>query len=129
MSNSRFAIVLCVVLAACAQPEKPVEEPSKDTFECQLEGQRWLIRFTDGEARLLTPTAERINLYQISTASGLRYSNGLVELRGRGMDLTLVRDGFARQLVDCKPVMVPKEKEPHPMLRMFQPPPPAPLGK
>lgn len=128
MRPARFAVIALLALAACAAPEKPAEEPSKDTFECTLEGQRWLIRFTDGEARLLTPGGERMNLYQITTASGVRYSNGLVELRGRDMDLTLIRDGFSRQLVGCKPVMVPKE-DPNPMLRMWQPPPPSPLGK
>jgi hypothetical protein len=128
MRPSRIAVVALLTLAACAPPEKPVEEPSKDTFECTLEGERWLVRFADGEARLLAPGGDRTNLYQITTASGVRYSNGLVELRGRGMELVLIRDGFARELVGCKPVMVPKE-ETNPMLRMWQPPPPSPLGK
>ena len=131
MIRPSLRLAACAALAAlasCAAPEKPAEEPSKDTFECQLEGQRWLVRFTEGEARLLTPQAERINLYQIATASGVRYSNGLVELRGRGTELTLIRDGFSRQMVDCKPLMVPKE-EPNPMLRMWQPQPASPLGK
>ena len=48
-------------------PEKPEEVPSPDTFECTLEAERWLVRFTDQEARLLTPQGERINLYQIPT--------------------------------------------------------------
>ena len=51
-----------------------------------------------------------------------------MELRGRGMELTLINDGFARQMEGCKPVMVPKEPD-SPMLRMWQPPPPTPLGK
>jgi membrane-bound inhibitor of C-type lysozyme len=106
----RAAVVLALgVLAACAPPEKPADVPSKDTFECTLEGERWVIRFTDGEARLLTPGSERITLYQIAAASGVRYSNGLMELRGKGMELQLIRDGFARQLDGCKPVMVPQE--------------------
>jgi hypothetical protein len=124
----RLVLVALVALAGCAAPEKPAEEPSKDTFECTLEGERWLVRFTEGEARLLTPSGERINLYQIATASGVRFSNGLVELRGRGMELQLIRDGFARQLVGCKPVMVPKE-DPNPLMRPFQPSPTSPLGK
>lgn len=123
------ACLVAALVAACAAPEKPEEEPSKDTVECTLEGQRWLIRFTENEARLLTPGGERINLYPIATASGSRYSNGLIELRGRGStDLTLIRENFARQLVGCKPVMIPKE-DPNPMRRMFQPPPPVPLAK
>ena len=121
----RRAVVLAVlgILAACTPPEKPADVPSKDTFECTLEGERWVIRFTEGEARVLTPGSERITLYQIAAASGVRYSNGLMELRGKGMELQLIRDGFARKLDDCKPVMVPQEApSPFPWLN---PPPPA----
>jgi len=108
----RRAVVLLALgaVVACAPPEKPQEVPSKDTFECTLEGERWVIRFTEGEARMLTPSSERITLYQIHAASGVRYSNGLMELRGRGTDLELIRDGFVRRLDGCKPVMVPKEE-------------------
>ena len=127
MRRSCLAVAVLAAIFGCAPPQKPVEEPSKDTFECTLEGERWLVRFVDGEARLLTPGGERINLYQIATASGVRFSNGLIELRGRGLELQLVRDGFSRQLVGCKPVMVPRE-EPNPWLRPFQLPPPTPLG-
>lgn len=123
------AVAAALALAACTgAQEKPEEVPSKDTFECQLAGERWLVRFVDQEARLLTPAGERINLYQIATGSGVRYTNGLIELRGRGIELTLTRDNFTRQLEGCKPVMIPKESD-NPMLRMWQPPPPAPLGK
>jgi membrane-bound inhibitor of C-type lysozyme len=121
----RRSVVLAVlgILAACTPPEKPADVPSKDTFECTLEGERWVIRFTEGEARMLTPGSERITLYQIAAASGVRYSNGLMELRGKGMELQLIRDGFARRLDDCKPVMVPQEApSPFPWLN---PPPPA----
>jgi membrane-bound inhibitor of C-type lysozyme len=121
----RRAVVLAVlgILAACTPPEKPADVPSKDTFECTLGGERWVIRFTEGEARMLTPGSERITLYQIAAASGVRYSNGLMELRGKGMELQLIRDGFARKLDDCKPVMVPQEApSPFPWLN---PPPPA----
>jgi membrane-bound inhibitor of C-type lysozyme len=109
-------------LAACAAPEKPKEEPSKDTFECTLDGERWVVRFTEGEARLLTPAQDRVTLYQIPAASGVRYSNGIVELRGKGMELTLISDGTARALAGCKPVMVPvAAPSPFPWLN---PPPP-----
>ena len=128
MTRFRLLIVVLAALAGCAPPERPADVPSKDTFECTLEGERWLVRFVEGEARLLTPGGERINLYQISTASGVRFSNGLVELRGRGMELQLIRDGFSRSLMGCKPVMVPAE-DPNPLLRPFQQPPPSPLGK
>ena len=111
MPSFRRAVLLAALgaVAACAAPEKVEEVPSKDTFECTLEGERWVIRFADGEARLLTPSGERVTLYQIAAASGVRYTNGIVELRGKGMELTLIGDGVARPLAGCKPVMVPKE--------------------
>jgi membrane-bound inhibitor of C-type lysozyme len=124
-----LALVAAALVGACAPtPEKLEEVPSPDTYECMLEGQRWLVRFVDQEARLLTPQGERINLYQIPSGSGVRFTNGLIELRGKGMELTLIRDNFARQLLGCKPVMIPKEPA-NPMMRMWQPPPPSPLGK
>ncbi|HVF65451.1 MAG TPA: hypothetical protein VNE58_15800 [Casimicrobiaceae bacterium] len=123
-----YAIVAAVLAACVGTPEKPEEVPSKDTFECRLEGERWLVRFTEQEARLLTPQGERINLYQIASGSGVRFTNGIVELRGRGSDLTLIRENFAREMVDCKPLMVPVEN-PNPMMRALQPPKPGPLGK
>ena len=129
--HASVAIVAAALLAACAPaPEKPEEVPSPDTFECTLEGERWLVRFTDQEARLLTPQGERVNLYQIASASGVRFTNGLVELRGRGTELTLVRDNFARQMVGCKPLMIPKEPT-NPAMRFLQQhqQPPSPLGK
>jgi len=124
------SIVAMAVVAAASAPttEKPEEVPSPDTYECTLEGERWLVRFTDQEARLLTPQGERINLYQINTNSGVRFTNGIVELRGRGTDLTMIRNNFERALVGCKPLMIPKEPS-NPMQRMWTPPPPTPLGK
>jgi hypothetical protein len=120
--------IAALLVAGCA-PE-PVKElvPSPDTIECTMDGARWLVRFTDGEARLLSPDGNRVNLYQIATASGVRYSNGMLELRGQGMDLALFSDGSRRRLEGCKPLMIPQE-DPNPWLRMWQPPPPAPLGK
>jgi hypothetical protein len=126
---SALIAVMAAAMTACAPtPEKPEEVPSPDTYECTLEGERWLVRFTDQEARLLTPQGERINLYQINTNSGVRFTNGLIELRGRGTDLTIIRNNFERALVGCKPLMIPKEPS-NPMQRMLTPPPPAPLGK
>ena len=122
-------VVVAAALAACAPtPEKPEMVPSPDTHECTLEGERWLVRFTDQEARLLTPQGERINLYQINTNTGVRYTNGLIELRGRGTDLTIIRNNFERAFVGCKPLMIPKEPS-SPMQRLLTPPPPTPLGK
>ena len=123
-----LAAVLAAFLWGCGGGATKEEVPSPDTIECTLEGTRWLVRFTDGEARLLTPEGNRINLYQVASGSGVRYTNGLIELRGKGMELTLIADGAPRPLQGCKPLMVPKE-DPNPMLRLWQPPPPTPLGK
>lgn len=132
MPRAAFALLVAaavLLLPACGGGGGTKEEvPSKDTFECTLEGERWLVRFVDSEARLLTPQGQRVNLYQVPSGSGVRYTNGLIELRGKGMDLMLTQDAFTRKLDGCKPLMVPKE-DPNPMLRMWQPPPPQPLGR
>ena len=57
---------------------------------------------------MLMPDGERVTLYQIPTASGIRYSNGSLELRGKGMELQLVRDGTATPLAGCQPYQLPK---------------------
>jgi hypothetical protein len=98
-------------LAACEhKPSKEEEEAVKNTFACQLAGQRVVIRFDTGEARMLTSAGEKITLYQIpaSGAALVRYSNGSVELRGRGDELTLIEYGVATKLDDCKPYAAPK---------------------
>jgi hypothetical protein len=122
-----LVLAVALVLSSCGGGTKE-EVPSPDTFECRLEGARWLVRFTEGEARLLSPEGTRINLYQIAAASGVRFTNGMLELRGRGTELAIVENGVLRPMTDCKPLMVPKE-DPNPMLRMWQPAPPPPLGK
>jgi membrane-bound inhibitor of C-type lysozyme len=128
MRRSTLALLAAaIVLSGCGGGTKE-EVPSPDTFECTYEGARWLVRFTQGEARLLSPDGERTNLYQIPAASGVRYSNGMLELRGKGTELVLISDGVARPMLGCKPLMIPKE-EPSPMLRIWQPPPTPPLGK
>jgi membrane-bound inhibitor of C-type lysozyme len=95
-------------LAACGSLSGRDEEAAKNTFACQYLGERVVIRFDAGEARMLMPGGERISLYQIPAASGVRFSNGLVELRGKGMDLQLTREGTTTQLVDCAPYLPPK---------------------
>ena len=98
-----------LVLAACAgSPSKDELEAAKNTISCQLAGERLVIRFDVGEARLLMPAGDRVALYQIPAASGIRYSNGSLELRGKGMDLQLVRDGTATPLAGCEPYQLPK---------------------
>jgi membrane-bound inhibitor of C-type lysozyme len=92
-------------------------ETSKDTFGCKLDGQRIVVRFTEQEARILMPPDERlVTLYQVSTQTGVRYTNGMMDLRGSTSDLTLIRDNTATALTDCEPLKVPK-KSSNPFLR------------
>ncbi len=85
-------------------------EISKDTFACKLQGQRIVVRFTEQEARVLMPPDEHlVTLYQVSTQNGVRYTNGLMELRGSTSDLTLIRENVAVGLTDCEPLKVPKK--------------------
>ena len=115
----RFAIAVClaVALAACAdKASKEEEEAAKNTFVCQLHGERLVIRFdASGEARLLMPGGDRVVLYQVPSTSGVRFSNGNMELRGRGGgsgELTLIdlTNAVQAQLVDCAPYSLPKQQ-------------------
>jgi membrane-bound inhibitor of C-type lysozyme len=106
-----IALAATLMLAACDHaPSKDEQEAARNTFACQLSGERLVIRFDAGEARLLMPDADRVVLYQIPSASGVRFSNGKLELRGKGTDLQLVRDGTATQLADCQPFPVPAKQ-------------------
>jgi membrane-bound inhibitor of C-type lysozyme len=104
-----FAVALATFVAAgCAMPPSKEElEAAKNTFACQVAGERIVIRFDVGEARLLMPDANRVALYQIPSASGVRFSNGNMELRGKGMDLQLVQNGVVTPLTDCQPFAPP----------------------
>jgi len=107
LSWTWMPIVAALALTGCENPQKKKdEEISKNTFACQMNGERLVLRFTDGEARMLMPNAQRITLYQIPTAAGLRYSNGSLELRGKGTDLQLAQDGAITVLKDCEPYAV-----------------------
>ncbi|HEY7943154.1 MAG: hypothetical protein ACHP7M_02250 [Burkholderiales bacterium] len=103
------ALVLAIQIAGCEhKPTKEEEEAAKATFACQRAGELLIMRFEPGEVRLLTSTAERITLYQIPTASGIRYSNASLELRGKGMDLVLIDNGVPTKLEGCAPYAPPK---------------------
>jgi membrane-bound inhibitor of C-type lysozyme len=103
------ALALATMLAACGgTPSKEEQEAAKNTFACLQDGERLVIRFDAGEARMLTSAGERIVLYQIPTASGVRYTNGTLELRGKGTTLELVRDANVTRLADCQPYSIPK---------------------
>jgi membrane-bound inhibitor of C-type lysozyme len=84
------------------------DEAARDTFVCLLNGERVVIRFEPDEARMLLPAGDRVTLYQIPAASGVRYSNGVLELRGKGNELYLVRDGNLIPLTDCQPYAAPR---------------------
>ena len=108
----RYLSLVAFALAACGAPtEKPAEVPSQDTIACQLAGQRLVIRFLPDEVRLLTPEGERVVLQKVPSSSGVRYTNGLVEIRGAGINdpggLMYVREGTGWQLQGCAPLMVP----------------------
>ena len=110
MKRILLAATLLCLLAACENPmKKREEELAKNTFACQLNGERFVVRFAEGEARVLLPGAQRVTLYQIptgSTGSVVRYSNGNMELRGRGTELTFIVDNQAAPLRDCEPYAV-----------------------
>ncbi len=102
------ALASAVLCAGCALPPSQDEmTAAKNSFACRSGNDRIVIRIDVGEARLLMPDGDRVSLYQIPAASGVRYSNGHMELRGKGMDLQLVRDGTASALADCQPLQLP----------------------
>ena len=113
MTRTFLTLVVACALAACAAPDKKPEQPSGDTIACQLEGQRIVIRFLPDELRMLTPDGERVTLQKVPAASGVRYTNGLMEVRGGGGPradpggLIFIRDGNAWTLTNCAPLMVP----------------------
>jgi hypothetical protein len=103
------AFIGAVAAAGCAdKPSKDELEAAKNTFACKLSGERLVIRFGADEARLLMPGGARVVLYQLPTASGVRFSNGTMELRGKGTDLQILADGAITPLVDCQPYELPK---------------------
>lgn len=111
-SSARVGLVAALVVlatAGCAdKPSKDEQEAARNTFACTLSGERVVVRFDAGEARLLMPGGERVVLYQIPSASGVRFSNGTMELRGKGVDLQLHTDSGVTPLVDCQPYVLPK---------------------
>ena len=107
------AFALGALAAACAAPEKQPDVASQDTIACELAGQRLVIRFLPDEVRMLTPDGERVTLQKVPAASGVRYTNGLIEIRGGGGPSTMpgglqyIREGTAWTLQQCAPLMMP----------------------
>ena len=105
------ACTLLALLGACETgPTKEEIEAAKQTIDCERPGERVVIRFAEGEARLLMPDGTRVVLYQVPSGSGVRYINGLMELRGKGMEMQLIREQAAVHFT-CKPYEIPKKKE------------------
>ena len=102
------AAAIGFVLAACATPSKEAEEAARNTFACSLAGERLVVRFDADEARLLMPGGDRVTLYQIAAPSGVRYTNGMIELRGKGTELELIREGTLTPLTGCQPYAPPR---------------------
>ena len=96
-----------LAVAACENPmKKKEEEIAKSTFACSYNGERFVVRFAEGEARMLLDGVQRVTLYQLPAATGVRYSNGTMELRGKGTELQLIRDGAVTPLKDCEPYAI-----------------------
>ena len=103
-----LGVILAFALTGCENPQKKKdEEAARNTFACTVSGERLVIRFAEGEVRLLLPDAQRVTLHQIPTGSGVRYSNGNMELRGKGMDLVFTRESIATPLQGCAPYSPP----------------------
>lgn len=103
------AAAIALLCTSCALPPSQSElDAAKNTFGCQSGSERIVIRFDVGEARLLMPDGNRVALYQIPVASGVRYANSDMELRGKGTALQLTRNGAAIPLTDCQPFPTPK---------------------
>jgi len=104
-----FTVALALFVAGCEhKPSKEEEDAAKNTITCQLASDRLVIRFESGEVRMLTATAEAITLYQIPSGAVMRYSNGNLELRGKGMEWTLSDLGVTTTLESCKRYEAPK---------------------
>ena len=111
MPRLALAFAAILLLAGCQTgPTKEELEEIKHTVDCERPGERIVVRYDDGEARILMPDGERVVLYQVPSASGIRYLNGLIELRGKGMELDLVREQEATHF-SCKPYQLPKKKD------------------
>jgi membrane-bound inhibitor of C-type lysozyme len=109
-----LGLIAGTLLAGCVtdQAKKEEEEAAKTTYVCLLEGERLVIRFDMGMARMLMPSGDRVDLYQIpGGGSGVRFSNGNMELRGKGIELVLIDETTGTQsvLTQCAPYSAPKQ--------------------
>ena len=111
-SLARLALLAAATLVAACQSSGPTKEEieaARQTVDCDYGGERIVIRFTEGEARMLMPDGTRVILYQVAAATGLRYTNGLWELRGRDLSLELSQERQTVRMI-CKPYELPKKE-------------------
>jgi len=113
MPHRRLTLLATVaaagLLAACQQgPTKEEIEAAKNTVDCERPGERVVVRYAEGEARILLMDGTRVVLYQVPSGSGVRYINGLMEWRGKGNELEFVREQTAFHFI-CKPYELPKQ--------------------
>ncbi|MDR0588371.1 MAG: hypothetical protein LBG61_05320 [Burkholderiales bacterium] len=95
-----FGLVGCQLMA---EDKRKEEEMKRNTFVCQYDGGRLLVRFDRDEIRILTPEGERIYLYRAQSSAGqVYYTNGQYELLGKATDISFGMVGN-RQKLDCKP--------------------------
>jgi hypothetical protein len=110
--RAALALLVATALTGCVgNPSKDEEEAAKNTFVCLLDGERLVIRFDQGTARILLPTGDTVSLYQIPATSGVRFSNGNLELHGKGTDLTLIdfNTSTSTALSQCGPYTAPSK--------------------
>ena len=104
-----LACAATLALSACKTgPTRDELEAARESIDCHHADQHFVIRFTEAEARILMPDGKRAILYQVPAGSGVRYMNGDMELRGKALDMTLMRYQGALHL-DCKPFALPKK--------------------
>jgi membrane-bound inhibitor of C-type lysozyme len=99
-----------VVCAACETgPTKEQIEAAKNSIDCERPGEHLVVQFGNNEARIIVPGTETVVLYQVPSASGVRFMNGSMELRGKGLEIELIREQAATHFT-CKPLEIPKKK-------------------
>ncbi|MDR0250530.1 MAG: hypothetical protein LBI35_04355 [Burkholderiales bacterium] len=101
------ATAMLVALSGCDALSKSrnEEQAIKNTVDCVYQDERLLVRFDRDEVRILMPDGERIYLYRMPSSRGVLYTNGNLELLGKGTDITFGPAGGVAKLV-CKPYEV-----------------------
>lgn len=103
---------LALLLPACGSIRNEAQEEAlKNTVACEVPDGRIVVRFERGEVRVLLPSGERVNLYEVPSGAGARYTNGSIDMIGTRTNLQLVRQGGKPEpLQACAPFAPPEEK-------------------